>query len=401
MNNQRQDFDPLAPETFDSSHEEYTRLRSQCPVAHTNQWNGFWALTKFDDVLGVLADQATFITSVQNVVPKVAFTGRRPPLHLDPPAHTPYRKALNPLFSEARMQVLEPEVRRYTREMLTRLVAQGQCDIVEDFSMHMPVFAFAKFLNVGDEVSVELEAVAKVYNRAVQAADDENVKSTSLALYDIASRLIAERKQRPLDPLVDPTSALLAAKDQEGNSLPDDLILGTIRQVLVVGIIAPSVTIGSFTIHLCRHPELQQQLRAHPEIMPEAIEELLRLYTPYRGFARTANKDVEIRGEKIMAGEPIALVYASANRDEDVFPNAATFDLNRQRKDHLAFGRGHHQCVGAPMARLELRVAMEELLALTSSIELDGEIRPTRWPEYGALSVPIRMTPSAAVSAAS
>ena len=391
MSKHVQDFDPLTPETFDSPHEEYARLRSQCPVARSEQWNGFWALTRYDDVVSVLSDPATYITSVQNVVPRVAFTGRRPPLHLDPPAHTPYRRALNPLFTEARMKALEPAIREYTRATLGRLVARGECDIVEDFSMHMPVYAFTRFLNITDDVSRELEAVAKIYNRAVQSADDENVKATSLALYDIARALILKRKEEPLDPAIDPTTALLQARDQEGNALPDDMILGTIRQVLVVGIIAPSVTIGSFVVHLCRDQELQQRLRAEPELVPAAIEELLRLYTPYRGFARTANKDVEINGTAIAAGEPIALLYASANRDEDVFENASTFDLDRVRKDHLAFGRGPHQCVGAPMARLELRVAIEELLAITSSFELAGEIRPTRWPEYGALSVPVRL----------
>jgi len=184
---------------------------------------------------------------------------------------------------------------------------------------------------------------------------------------------------------------LLIARDDQGRPLPDELILGTLRQVLVVGIIAPSVTIGSFIVHLCRNPELQQQLRERTDLIPQAVEELLRLYTPYRGFARTAKKDVEIGGRKIAAGQPIALLYASANRDEDVFENASEFNLDRKRKEHLAFGRGPHQCIGAPMARLELRIALEELLASTSSFVLDGEIRPTRWPEYGALSVPVRL----------
>ena len=392
MQNQptERDFDPLAPETFDSAHEEYARLRAQCPVAHTDRWNGFWALTGFEDVARVLAEPETFITSVQNVVPKVSFTGRRPPLHLDPPEHTPYRRALNPLFSQARMAALETPLRAYAVEKLAPLIERGSCDIVEDFSVAYPVHAFGLFLNVSAEEMREVAEVAVVYNRAVQEAVDEEVKRTSLMLYDIARRLIEDRKRNPRDPAVDPTSALLAAKDLDANPLPDGLILGTIRQVLVVGIIAPSVTIGSFVIHLCRHQELQDELRAHPEKLPAAIEELLRLYTPYRGFARTANKDVEIGGRTIRKDEPIALLYASANRDEKVFKQADVFRLDRARKDHLAFGRGPHQCLGSPMARMELLIALEELLRMTKRIELNGSIRATRWPEYGALSVPVR-----------
>jgi cytochrome P450 len=142
------------------------------------------------------------------------------------------------------------------------------------------------------------------------------------------------------------------------------MIVGTIRQVLVVGIIAPSVMIGSIAVHLSRDRALQSQLRADPSLVPAAVEEFLRLYTPYRGFARTATEDVVRCGRTIPAGEPIALVYASANRDEEVFDDAENFVIDRPNmKDSLAFGRGTHACVGAALARLELQVALEELLA--------------------------------------
>jgi cytochrome P450 len=386
------DFDPLEPETFDSPHIEYAKLRSACPIAHTDRWSGFWALTRFDDILRVLSEPETFITSVQNVVPKVSFTGRRPPLHLDPPEHTPYRQALNPLFTSARMAELEPLLRSYVGQALSRLIERGHGDIVEEVSVPFPVHAFSLFLNVEETLMRDVQEVAVVYNRALQEFVDDEVRRTSLMLYDIARRLIEDRKRNPQDPTRDPTTALLQAKGLDGAPLPDEMILGTIRQVLVVGIIAPSVTIGSFVIHLSRHQDLQATLRAQPELLPAALEELLRLYTPYRGFARTAKRDVTLGGKLIREGEPIALVYASANRDGCIFADPDEFRLDRERKDHLAFGRGPHNCVGAPMARLELRVFFEELLRRTASFELDGEIRPTRWPEYGALSVPIRLT---------
>ena len=169
------------------------------------------------------------------------------------------------------------------------------------------------------------------------------------------------------------------------------MIIGTIRQVLVVGMIAPSVTIGSIAVHLGRDRELQTQLRESPALIPAAIEELMRLYTPYRGFARTAECDVAFRGVTIPAGEPIAVGYASANRDGDVFDDPDTFRLDRANiKDSLAFGRGPHSCVGAALARLELKVALEELLAAAPGFHLSGEPVQTRFPEIGAVSVPIR-----------
>ena len=159
----------------------------------------------------------------------------------------------------------------------------------------------------------------------------------------------------------------------------------------MVGLIAPTVVIGSMAVHLGRDRALQDRLRADPALVPAAVDELLRLYTPYRGFARTAVRDVTIRGRTIPAGDPIALVYASANRDADVFEQPDCFRLDRPNmKDSLAFGRGPHMCVGAALGRLELIVALEELLAAAPGFTLAGEPKPTRFPEIGALSVPVR-----------
>ncbi|MEO6152552.1 MAG: cytochrome P450 [Croceibacterium sp.] len=386
----KSDFDPLAPETFDSPHEEYRQLRERCPVAHSDAWGGFWALLKHADVAAAAADFRTFITSRQNVVPKVAFTGRRPPLHLDPPEHTHYRRALTPLLTEKRVAPLEPVIRTICRELLQAMVARGGGDVVADFSAPMPIATFANWMNLEPEAVAELTRVGRDYNIAVQSNDMDETKRSSLLLYDMARGLVADRKRAPLPVEQDATSALLATR-VEGEPLPEEMIVGTIRQVLVVGIIAPSVTIGAFTVHLARDRALQSQLRASPELIPAAIEELLRLYTPYRGFARTAVRDVEMRGRTIPAGEPIAVVYASANRDAEVFEDPDTFRLGRENlKESLAFGRGPHACVGAALARLELKVALEELLAAAPSFSLAGEPVQTRFPEIGALSVPIR-----------
>ena len=384
------DFDPLAPETFDSPYELFARLRGECPVAHTHAWGGVWALAKYEDVRAAASDSKTFITSVQNVVPKVAFTGRRPPLHLDPPEHTPYRAALNPLLSEAKVAPLEPTIRRFCAELLEPLIARGSGDICGEFSSYLPIYVFAEWMKMPRELMDELRQVGRNYNVAVQSNDMEVTKDASLQLYSMARELIALRKREPLDPAEDPTSALLAAR-YRGEPLPEEMIVGCVRQVLVVGIIAPTVVIGSICVHLSRDQELQQRLRAEPALMPAALEEFLRLYTPYRGFARTAAEPVEIGGKSILPAEPIALLYASANRDEEVFADADRFRLDRPNiKEHLAFGRGPHNCVGAPLARLELRVALEELLARTSHFEVIGPIKQTRFPEIGALEVPLR-----------
>lgn len=394
MGQRPSDFDPLGPETFDSPYETYARLRAECPVAWSEAWNGFWAVARHADVARVAADYASFPNSVQNVVPKVAFTGRRPPLHLDPPEHTPYRAALNPLLSERKVARLEPVVRRICASLLDPLIAAGRGDLCDDFSSHLPVHVFAEWMQIPPEMSEPLRRAGRAFNVAVQSNVEAVVKQTSLELYGMARDLIALRKAEPLDPDEDPTTALLAVR-RDGEPLPDDMIVGCVRQVLVVGIIAPTVMIGSIGVHLSRHPDLQQRLRAEPALIPAALEEFLRLYTPYRGFARTAGRDMELHGCPIAKDEPIALLYASANRDETVFERADQFVLDRPNMaESLAFGRGPHHCPGAALGRLELRVALEELLARTAHFEVAGPIRPTRMPEIGALSVPMTFVPA-------
>lgn len=386
------DFDPTGAETFESAHEQHARLRATCPVAHTSAYRGYWALTRYQDVVDALRQYDTFVTSVQNVVPKVAFTGRRPPLHFDPPEHTPYRRALNPFFTDAKMRKIEPAVRRITRELLAPLVESGGGEVCSDFTRRLPGYVFSEFFNLSVELAMQIKEASAVFNQAVQQDDSELIKDTSLRLYEIARRVIEMRKAEPMDPGEDVTCALLAAKGLDGEALPDALILGTIRQMIVVGMIAPSVLIPCIMIHLARDPALQEQLRAEPTLIPAAVEEFLRLYTPYRGFARTANRDVEIGGRVIKRDEPIALVYSSANRDEAVFAEPDRFILDRPNiGQHIAFGGGPHRCAGMPLARLMLRVTVEELLAAARLTGVDGEITMTRWPEWGVLSASVRM----------
>jgi len=387
-----QDFDPEVPEDFDSPHIEYARLRRECPVAHTDGLGGFWALTRYEDVKRAASDSSTFITSVQNVVPKVAYTGRRPPLHLDPPEHTPYRKALNPLLSAERAEMFAGRARELTRQLLNPMVAKGGGDICVELSSYLPVHVFGEWMRMPEEWLDTLHDAGRAFILAVHSNVPEVMKETSLKLYDMARALIALRHEHPQDPALDPTTALIEAR-HEGQPLPDELLVGTVRQVLVVGIVAPMVMIGNICVHLSRDKALQQKLRADPSLIPAALEEFLRLYTPYRGFARTAVCPVEMGGRTINPGEAIALIYASANRDEDVFPDPDEFILDRPNiAQHLAFGRGPHNCPGVHLGRMQLRVAIEEILAATTEFELDGTVTVSRWPEIGALSVPLKFT---------
>jgi len=155
--------------------------------------------------------------------------------------------------------------------------------------------------------------------------------------------------------------------------------------------IAPSILLGQMTSHLSKDKDLQNHLRQHPEDIPAAIEEFVRLYSPYRGFARTSSKDVELQGCSIKPTEPITMTYAAANRDPEMFPKPDEFILRRENiAAHLGFGRGRHRCVGMPLARLALQIALKVLLEKTTDWEVSGELEYARMPELGIISCPLK-----------
>jgi cytochrome P450 len=386
------DFDALAPETFDSPHELYRDLRAQCPVAHSSALGGFWALTRYDDVEAAARDSATFISSVRAVIPSDPRGIRRPPLNFDAPAHTPFRRALNRTLTEARLARMKPRLREHAVRELEPLLARGSADIALEFGATYPAFVAAEWLNLREDKVYHLARTASVWVDAWRKLDGDLVTAKSNEMYDMARELVADRKRSPRDPAVDPASSLLAER-VEGEPLDEELIVGALRQSLVVGLVAPPLIIGGICVHLSRDRELQEKLRAQPSLVPAALEEFLRLYTPYRGFCRTASRPLELHGRRIEPNKPITLVYASANRDEAMFPEGDRFILGRPNiARHLAFGRGPHRCLGASLARVSLRIALEVLLGSTRSIEVVGEIEPTRMPELGAQSVPVRLT---------
>jgi len=383
------DFDPTLPETFDSPHVEYRRLRDTCPVAHSSAHGGFWALTRYDDIVNAVTDAELFITSKINVIPNMSLGERRPPLGKDPPEHTPYRRALDRTLRATRVKQMEPALREHAARELDRLIAAGKGDMSSDFATIFPAWVAVEWLNLEAKHAYKLAEVARLYNVAWRTQNTADVKKTSGELYDIARELAEDRQANPRPVEFDPASALLAEETPYG-PIPFDYVVATLRQSLVVGLMAPPPLFGAICVHLTRHQDLQQQLREQPEIIPAALEEFLRLYSPYRGFARTATRDVELHGRVVPEGDPVTMVYASGNRDDRVFEDPDTFKLNRQNiQQHLAFGRGAHQCAGSGLVRLELRIFLEELLGRTKTFGLDGELEMTRLPELGPTSTPM------------
>lgn len=388
------DFDPHVEETFDSPHAEYRRMRAECPAAWSSAHGGFWALTRHSDIVAAVTDNDRFITSKINVIPNMSLGKRRPPLGKDPPEHTPFRRALDRTLRGARIAAMEPAFRGHAARELGRIIAAGEGDISSDFATIYPAWLEVEWLNLEPEHAPLLANVARLYNVAWRNENMEAVAQTSGQLYDLAAAVVADRKQNPRAIESDPASALLAEETPDG-PIPEQYVVETIRQVLVVGLMAPPPLFGAICVHLIRDPDLQDFLRAHRDRIPAAVEEFLRLYSPYRGFARTTTCDVALHGRTIPAEDPVTMVYASGNRDERVFDDPDTFRFDRPNiRQHLAFGRGAHQCAGAGLVRLELRIFLEELLARTKGMALNGELEMTRLPELGPTSTPVRFDPA-------
>ena len=390
--NHSQDWDPLDPETFRDAPATYVEMRKRCPVAYTDRWGGFWTVTRHEDIVRVASDNETFISSIQNLVPMSPRSGvPRRPLQVDPPEHAHFRRAMNPYFEVERVAVLEPTLRQLAARYLDPLIAKGRGDAMDEFARRLPIRAICAFLRTSEQDAEWIQARSGKYVEAISTDDRATASALSGELDQYARRFVATRRTAPLDPHLDIVTGMFAATI-EGKPIDDEIIAGFVRGLIVAADRSTSNGIGSSIMHLAMHAGLQNQLRREPARIPDAIEEFVRLYAPSHATARTATRDIEIRGQTIRAGEVVAMVFLAGNRDPEVFVNPDECVLDRKPNPHLGFGHGVHKCGGQSLARLQLRIALEELLARTTSFELEGTISFNTWPEYGPKTLPIRLT---------
>jgi cytochrome P450 len=385
------DFDPLDEQFARDPHPVWADLRERCPVARGARWE-FWALTKYQDVKLASRRPAVFTSSQGITVPRNPVSGRRAPLHFDPPEHPRYRRPLNAVLSAERTVALEAPMRAVARELVAELVRDGGGDAVRGLSSPLAGLIFGMLIGISPEQARDLNEHSERFESAQFHQRPEIAEEENLHLYRVFRALVAERRAHPLDPAEDIISALLDVRI-DGEGLDDEFIAGSVRQLLIAAHVAPSAGIASAIRHVADDEALQSQLRGAPDQVPAACDELLRLYTPNQGFARTATRTTVVRGQQIEAGEQVALVLTSANRDPDVFAEPDRFVLGRSPNPHIAFGHGSHKCAGKHIAEAEMRLALAELLAATGRFVVDGDVPPVAWPLYGPEALPLRCEP--------
>lgn len=389
-------YDYLAPELGQHLHQGFERMRARCPITHSDQRGGYWIVSKHDDVLAVAQDWETFSSELGVSIPKTQMLTKAIPVHIDPPLQREYKRLINAHFSPAAVAPFEEPTRAIVTGLIDDFVERGSADFMAEFAVPFPGLAFFELA-----LNAPSDELASVNHHATSATmpNSPDAREHWQALNEWIDAFTERRRAEPAKG--DVVDAVLAA-EIEGRPIRDDEIRGIILLLILGGLDTTAGALGQIMIRFCQQPEIPAQLRAQPEQLPAAVEELLRLDAPFIGIGRTVRHDTELGGHQLKAGEKVLVSWVSANRDEDLFECPHEFDLERPHNRHLAFGAGPHRCAGSHLARLNLRVALGELVERLEDVQL--AVAPEEIEFHNAfnrvpLSVPITFTPGPRVGA--
>ena len=388
-------YDPYDPRVQEDPYPVYRRLRDEHPAYH-NDSRGFWALSRFEDIWSAVHDPRRFssasglvigqdmMATAANVMPML--------IMMDPPRHDELRKMVSRAFTPRRMAAMEDDVRRITRELVSTFIERGEVEFVHEFAAPLPMIVIAEMLGVPVSDRHQFrewsDHLVKV-NPDDPATMDRAIES-GMGLNNYFVPMLEQRRKDPKDDLM---SALLEA-ESDGRKLTEEELIGFCFLLLVAGNETTTNLISNAAAILHDRPGLRRQITEDPELLPAAVEEFLRIESPVQGLARTVTEDVEMHGEVMRAGDKVLLLWGSANRDEREFDDPDEFVLGRQLDRALAFGHGVHYCLGAALARLECRVAFEELLAVIPDYDIgDGARRLLSGPIRGFDHLPVTFEP--------
>ena len=385
-----EDFNIVHPDHYADRgypHEIWTRLRREDPVHWWDRTEGvpFWAITKHADITQISKMPEQFVSGHRLVIDHLTAEmddGGFPPtlIQLDPPKHGIYRQFVSRRFTPRKLKKIDREIEQIGKEIVDALVKdtdRGECDFVQEVSAPLPIAVIAWLLGVPRE---DWRLLFDWTNRTLGAGDPEFAEEGKTArevaqaamieLFSYFTKLVEEKKKNPADDLI----TLFTQIEIDGKKLPPMDVLAWCFIIVVAGNETTRNGTTGGMLAFIEHQDQLRKLQADPSLLDSAVEEVVRWTTPIIHFARTATVDYELRGKQIKAGETLGLFYASANRDEDVFEDPFTFRIDRNPNRHLGYGVGEHFCLGAHLARLELKVAYKHLLPRIESIELAGPV---------------------------
>jgi cytochrome P450 len=370
------DFDVMDPSYIEDPFSIWDDLRERCPVAHTDRRGGAWLLTTYADVTAAAHDIERFSSLEIGVIATEEEPGDDllpyglPPISADPPLHTWTRRLLLPWFSHARVESYEKMTRDLCRRLIDAFITNGHVDAAADYAQQIPVRVIAAILGVPEELS---DVFTGWVRDVLEFADEpERVRRGGDGILTFLIEQLQLRKDDPQDDLI----SQLAHTDHEGAPVEDSLVLGIAGLVLIAGIDTTWSAIGSTLWHLAGHPDDTARLVAEPDLMDSAVEEFLRAYSPVT-MARLVRTDSEFEGCSMAAGDKLLMNFPAANRDPSAFDRADEVVLDRAHNRHVAFGTGIHRCAGSNLARMELRVAIEEWLARIPTFRLADDAMVT------------------------
>jgi cholest-4-en-3-one 26-monooxygenase len=397
------DVDLFNPDTYVRGvpHEAFRLLRKEAPVYFQTEpkGRGYWALTKYQDVVMVSKDPGRFSsfrggTNIEDYPPEDLSLIQLIMVNMDPPQHSKFRKLVRQGFTPRMIARLEPAIRACTNQIIDAVVERGECDFVTSIAAELPLQVIAELMGIPQD---DRHKVFDWSNRLIGFDDPEfqttpeDGKMAAMEMWQYANELGAARIGQGGEDLV----TVLMNGEVDGEKLTEMEFDSFFLLLAVAGNETTRNAISGGMIALMEHPDQRARLLADPSLVLTAVEEILRWTAPVMYFRRTATQDLEIRGQKIRENEKVCVYYSSANRDEEVFPNGDTFDVGRTPNDHLSFGIGEHFCLGNNLARLEMRIAFEELLRRLPDIELAAPFRRLRSNFInGYKSIPVKFTPS-------
>jgi cytochrome P450 len=337
-------------------HRIWDAMRERCPVAHSEQLDGFWMLTRYEDVRAALLNHRVF-SNKEVMVPRNRMgddLGERPPITLDPPRHTAFRQLLLPGFAPAQIRKLEPDLRATCRNAIAE-ISGDTCDVSKDYAKKIPPELICSMMGVSVNIAPQFAQWAADIN---ESTDIQDAFAAGAAMAQWMAGEVAGHADNPQDDLI----TLLARSEFDGQRLSPEELIGSLVLIMLGGMDTAWSVISSMLWHLAQHPDDRRRLVEDPSLIPTAIEEFLRFYAPLN-LARITTTATTVNGVEIGEDESVLMCYGSANRDAEVFDRPDEVVIDRYPNRHMAFGLGPHRCIGSNIARLELKVALEEWLA--------------------------------------